>query len=301
MKPTLVIMAAGMGSRYGGLKQLDKLGPAGESIMDYSVFDAIRAGFGKVVFVIRHAFAEQFKEQVLQKYQKAIDTAVVYQEIDSLPEGFTAPDERTKPWGTNHALMMAASEIEGPFAVINADDFYGREAFQTMSDYLSQLPADSRGAYCMVAYDIESTLTAEGSVSRGVCKASPEGYLMHITEHKNIHENESHEIVSMHDGKKLSIARGTLVSMNLWGFTPDYLEHSERLFADFLRDHINEPTSEFFIPTVVDTLIRQGLAQVQVLSTDARWFGATYASDRDMVIEHLAKLTDAGEYPSPLL
>ena len=301
MKPTLVIMAAGLGSRYGGLKQLDRLGPAGESIMDYSVFDAIRAGFGKVVFVIRHAFAEQFAEQVLQKYQGIVETAVVYQEIDSLPIGFHSPAERTKPWGTNHALMMAAPEIKGPFAVINADDFYGREAFQIMSNYLSQLPIGSRGAYCMVAYDIQSTLTAEGSVSRGVCKASPEGYLMHITEHKNIHETESKEIVSIHDGKKLSIARGTLVSMNLWGFTPDYLEYSNTLFIDFLKEHANEPASEFFIPTVVDTLIRQGLAQVQVLRTDARWFGATYVSDRDMVIAHLSQLTRAGEYPTPLL
>lgn len=293
-------MAAGMGSRYGGLKQLDKLGPTGETIMDYSVYDAIRAGFGKVVFVIRHAFAEQFKEQVLSKYEGAIPTALVYQEPDVLPEGFDAPADRTKPWGTNHALMMARPEVEGPFAVINADDFYGREAFRTIADYLQSLTTDSRGDYCMVAYDVESTLTEGGTVSRGVCKASSEGFLMHINEHKNIHANEQGEIVSIHNGEKLTIARGTPVSMNLWGFSQDYFEHSDRLFVEFLTANLKDTTAEFYIPTVVDTLIRQGSAHVKVLRTDAKWFGVTYASDRDMVVQQLADMTQQGIYPATL-
>lgn len=302
MKPTLIIMAAGMGSRYGGLKQLDPLGPSGETIMDYSIHDTIAAGFGKVVFVIRKAFAEQFEQQILSKYQGKITTEVVYQEPDKLPSGFSVPAERVKPWGTNHALMMAREVVREPFAVINADDFYGKEAFAAMAQYLQNLPQDAQGQYCMVAYYLGNTMSRSGSVSRGVCSTFPDRHLASITEHKTISYADTHsqQIISETDGTTMELDSRSLVSMNMWGFTPDYFDHSDRLFVDFLRANIGNLKSEFYIPSVVDQLIQSGKATVEVLETSSSWFGVTYPEDRPYVVDRFRNLVQQGVYPTPL-
>ncbi len=301
-KPTLVVMAAGMGSRYGGLKQLDPLGPSGETIMDYSIYDAHRAGFGKVVFVIRHSFEKQFREQVLSKYISFIETEIVFQEVDKLPAPFICPTERTKPWGTNHALMMSEPVVNTPFAVINADDFYGRDAFVTMAEYLTALPLGATSRYCMVAYDLQNTMSASGTVSRGVCEVSESHLLTGITEHKEIGFDAQGAIESrMDDGSVQQLSPNTPVSMNMWGFTPDYFAYSTKLFVEFLKEKIQEPKSEFYIPSVVDHLISAGQTTVEVLQTSARWFGVTYAEDRPLVVQKLSELTQKGIYPFPLL
>lgn len=302
MKPTLVVMAAGMGSRYGGLKQLDPLGPNGETIMDYSIYDAHKAGFGKVVFVIRHFFEEQFREQVLKKYDTLIDTEIVFQEVDALPQPFICPQERTKPWGTNHALMMTEKVVHEPFAVINADDFYGRDAFVTMANYLQQLPAGSQNSYCMVAYELQNTMSASGTVSRGVCSVNENFMLTSIEEHKKIGFDNQKRIISQKDvlDENISLSPETPVSMNMWGFTPDYFSHSKELFIDFLTHRINESGSEFFIPSVVDHLIVTKQATVKVLKTSAQWFGVTYSEDRPQVVANLLSLVEQSIYPSPL-
>lgn len=300
MKPTLLVLAAGMGSRYGGLKQLDSLGPSGETIMDYSVFDALRAGFGKIVFVIRKDFEADFREKVLSKYEGHIPVEVVFQSIDALPEGYVCPDERTKPWGTNHAIMMGKSAINEPFAVINADDFYGEHAFKVMADELSR-QRTKKGDYCMVAFQVGNTMTENGSVSRGVCSQDDNGNLASVVERTAISFDDDHKIMFKDEnGLTQYLESDTPVSMNLWGFTPDYFEYSDREFCKFLDEKINVPKSEFYIPSVVDTLINSGEATVKVLTTDSKWFGVTYAADRDGVVAQLAALHDAGNYPTPL-
>lgn len=301
MKPTLYVMAAGMGSRYGGLKQLDPLGPSGETIMDYSIFDAKRAGFGKVVFVIRHDFEQDFRDKILSKYEGHIPVEVVFQSLDALPEGFEPPAGRTKPWGTGQAVWMGKDAIAEPFAAINADDFYGRHAFEVMAAELSK--PHEPGDYCMVGFRVGNTLTENGSVSRGVCSVGPDGNLADINERTSIHyvDGPGTEIVyDTPEGGAVALDPMTPVSMNLWGFTPDYFERTGREFARFLTEHGSEEKSEFGIPTVVDALIRSGEARVKVLDTDSRWFGVTYADDRQGVVDRLAALTEAGEYPTPL-
>lgn len=299
MKPTLLIMAAGMGSRYGGLKQLDGVGPAGETIMDYSVFDAERAGFGKVVFVIRHDFEREFREKVLSKYEGRIPVDVVFQSVDALPEGFSVPEGREKPWGTGHAALMAREVIHEPFAVINADDFYGRDAFVTLADFLSK--ADKAGQFCMVGYRVGNTLSESGSVSRGVCEKDADGFLTSVTERTDIRRQEGCGIIFRDENDEYHVLdEDTPVSMNMWGFTPDYFELSGRLFEDFLRQRGDELKSEFYIPYVVNEAIHSGKAGVKVLSTAANWFGVTYAADRQYVADSLAALTKAGEYPERL-
>lgn len=297
---TLYVLAAGMGSRYGGLKQLDPLGPNGETIMDYSIYDAIQAGFGKIVFVIRKDFEADFREKVLKKYEGHIPVEVVFQSIDALPEGYTAPADRVKPWGTNHAVLMAKDVIREPFAVINADDFYGRDAFRVMADELRR-PRDGRkGDYCMVGFRVGNTMTENGSVSRGVCETR-NGLLTSVTERTDIHFGPEHTVdFTDENGNTVTIDANTPVSMNLWGFTPDYFDYSEREFRKFLDAHISGPKSEFYIPTAVDALIRSGEATVKVLDTDSRWFGVTYAADRPGVVEKFAALHAEGTYPSPL-
>lgn len=298
MKPTLLVMAAGMGSRFGGLKQLNGVGPHGETLMDYSIYDALKAGFGKVVFVIRHDFEEAFRTHVLSKYQAVIPTEVVFQEVDKLPAPYVCPPERTKPWGTNHAVLMAADVIHEPFCVINADDFYGREAFETMAQALSALPATSQGSYCMVAYPLGNTLSEEGTVSRGVCVANAQGYLVDIEEQTELKRTSSE---SCQDGKTgRTFALDTPVSMNFWGFTPDYFTYSQEAFAQFLSENLQQPKSEFYIPSMVDSLIQSGKAAVRLLSSNAQWFGVTYAQDRDKVVARLQQLVAEGVYPSPL-
>ncbi len=299
MKPTLFVLAAGMGSRYGGLKQLDGLGPNGETIMDYSIYDAIHAGFGKVVFVIRKDFEQDFRDKVLSKYEGHIPVDVVFQSIDKLPEGFTCPADRTKPWGPAHAVIMAAGTINEPFAVINSDDFYGRNSFEVLAKELMQ-PHDRKGDYCMVGFRIGNTMTENGGVNRGVCQTK-DGLLTSVEECKDITYNETHEIVySDADGKEHKLEANVPVSMNMWGFTPDYFDYGIREFSKFLSKKINVPKSEQVIPDVADALIKSGEATVKVLDTDSRWFGVTYAEDRPGVVSKFAELHKAGTYPEKL-
>ena len=300
MKPTLFVLAAGMGSRYGGLKQLDSLGPNGETIMDYSIYDALQAGFGKVVFVIRKDFEKDFREKILSKYEGHVPVEVVFQATDKLPEGYTCPADRTKPWGTNHALLMGKDVIKEPFAVINADDFYGRDAFRVIAEEL-QKPHDHKGDYCMVGFRVGNTMTENGSVARGVCTTS-DGKLTGVVERTAISYAPDGRIVfTDENGVEQTLDPMTPVSMNLWGFTPDYFDYSEREFRRFLDKDLNTPKAEFFIPLCIDTLINNGEATVKVLDTDSRWFGVTYAADRPGVVAKFAELHNNGTYPKKVL
>lgn len=296
MKPTLLVLAAGMGSRYGGLKQMDGVGPHGEIIMDYSIMDAIRAGFGKAVFVIRHSFEQEFKAKInAAHFHNQIEVDYVFQELDKLPQGFTVPAGREKPWGTNHAILMAKEVIHEPFAIINADDFYGRDAFMVMGDYLKGLTG-RQGDYCMVGYRLENTLSENGTVSRGVCHTDAEGYLVGMTERTAIGHMEAGIAYKEADGSLHPLPADTTVSMNLFGFTPDYFDESDKLFVDFLKEHGQEMKSEYYIPFAVNTFISSGYAKVRVLKTAAQWFGVTYKEDRPMVVERLHKMHDEGIY-----
>lgn len=287
-----------MGSRYGGLKQLDGLGPNGETIMDYSIFDAIRGGFGKVVFVIRRDFERDFREKVLSKYENHIPVEVVFQSLDDLPEGFSCPDGRTKPWGTNHAVLMGKGVIHEPFAVINADDFYGRDGFRVLGEWLSK--AGGEGRYCMVGYRVGNTLSESGTVARGICRTNAEGYLTGVVERTDIARVDGKITFTGDDGRPETTPETTPVSMNMWGFTPDYFDYSEAYFKEFLRENISNPKAEFFIPLLVNDLIVGGKATVEVLDTTAKWFGVTYAADRQGVVDKIRALVDAGEYPAKL-
>ena len=299
MKPTLFVLAAGMGSRYGGLKQLDGLGPHGETIMDYSIFDAIRSGFGKIVFVIRKDFEDDFRKIILSKYENHIPVEVVFQAIDNLPEGFVCPEGRTKPWGTNHAVLMGKDVIKEPFAVINADDFYGRNSFEVIAQELSK-PKEEKGDYCMVGFRVGNTMSESGSVARGVCQTT-DGYLTTVVEPTAIEYNDKHEITFVDEnGVTQTLEPNTPVSMNLWGFTPDYFKFSEGYFVDFLKENIDKPKAEFFIPLVVNELITKNIAKVKVLDTESKWFGVTYAADRQGVVDKLADLHAKGEYPEKM-
>ncbi|WP_300793769.1 nucleotidyltransferase [uncultured Bacteroides sp.] len=300
MKPTLFVLAAGMGSRYGGLKQLDGLGPSGETIMDYSIFDAIRGGFGKIVFVIRKDFEDDFRKIVLSKYENHIPVEVVFQALDNLPAGYTCPEGRVKPWGTNHAVLMGKDVIKEPFAVINADDFYGRDSFAVLGKYLSELPEGSKNDYCMVGFRIGNTLSESGSVARGVCSANAEGNLATVVERTEIMRVDG--VVSYKDenGEWVGLDDNTPVSMNMWGFTPDYFKYSEDYFTEFLDANKENLKAEYFIPLMVNKLINEKTVNVKVLDTTSKWFGVTYAADRPSVVEKLQALVDAGEYPSKL-
>ena len=298
MKPTLFVLAAGMGSRYGGLKQIDGLGPNGETIMDYSVYDALRAGFGKVVFVIRKDFEEAFREVVISKYADKVPCEVCFQSVDKVPEGCTYNPERTKPWGTNHAVLMAKGLINEPFAVINADDFYGRESFQVLADYLKSVEGTT-GKYCMVGYRVANTLSENGSVSRGVCATDENGYLTDVVERTKI-EKVGDKIIYTEDGVDTEIAPNSPVSMNMWGFTPEYFEYVEKAFVEFLQARGQELKSEFYIPTLVNDMIRSGKATCKVLDTTSKWFGVTYAEDRPQVVMKINNLVKEGVYPEKL-
>lgn len=299
MKPTLFVLAAGMGSRYGGLKQLDPLGPHGETIMDYSIYDAIQSGFGKVVFVIRKDFEADFRQKILSKYEGHVPVEVVFQSTDALPEGYTCPADRSKPWGTNHAVLMGKDVIKEPFAVINADDFYGRDAFRVMAEEL-QRPRDRKGDYCMVGFRVGNTMTENGSVARGVCETK-DGLLTSVVERTAIsYDPQGNIVFTDENGQEQQLAPNTPVSMNLWGFTPDYFDYSEREFKKFLDKDINTPKAEFFIPLAIDALINSGEATVKVLDTDSRWFGVTYSADRPGVVEKFAELHRSGLYPEKM-
>ena len=300
MKPTLFVLAAGMGSRYGGLKQLDGLGPNGETIMDYSIFDAIRGGFGKLVFVIRKSFEQDFREKILSKYEHHIPVELVFQDLNDLPEGFTCPEGRQKPWGTNHAVLMGKDVIREPFAVINADDFYGRDSFAVIGKWLAELKEGTCNQYCMVGYRVGNTLSESGSVARGVCETSAEGYLTGVVERTAIERIDGDIQFIDENGQKVVLEENTPVSMNMWGFTPDYFAHSEEYFKEFLRANAGNLKAEYFIPLMVNKLITEGTATVKVLDTTAKWFGVTYAADRQGVVDKIQALVDAGEYPSKL-
>ncbi|MBQ0016276.1 MAG: nucleotidyltransferase [Bacteroidales bacterium] len=296
MKPTLLVLAAGMGSRYGGLKQMDGLGPNGEAILDYSVTDAIRAGFGKVVFVIRHSFADDFKKVFCaDRYHNQIEVCYVFQELDCLPKGFKVPEGREKPWGTNHAVMMAKDCIHEPFAIINADDFYGRDALKQMGNYLQTLDGKT-GQYCMVGYRLDKTLSEHGTVSRGVCVADNDGNLVSVTERTSIAREGNTIYFTDADNSKQALEPDTTVSMNLFGFTPDYFVKSEELFVAFLQERGSELKSEFYVPLAVTKLIQSGYATMRVLKTSSQWFGVTYKEDRPMVVERFRQLHEQGEY-----
>lgn len=299
MKPTLFVLAAGMGSRYGGLKQLDGLGPNGETIMDYSIFDAIRGGFGKVVFVIRKDFEQDFRDKILSKYEHLIPVELVFQSLDKLPEGFECPEGRVKPWGTNHAVLMGKDVIKEPFAVINADDFYGRDSFAVLAKRLMEMEG-TENDYCMVGYRVGNTLSESGSVARGVCETNEEGYLTTVVERTSIERIDGVVQFKDENDKMVSIPDNTPVSMNMWGFTPDYFKHSEEYFVNFLKENASNLKAEFFIPLLVNDLITRKVATVKVLDTTSKWFGVTYAADRQMVVDKIQALVDAGEYPSKL-
>lgn len=299
VKPTLFVLAAGMGSRYGGLKQLDGVGPHGETIMDYSIFDALRAGFGKVVFVIRKDFEDDFRKKILSKYEGHIPVEVVFQSLDKLPEGYSVDPERKKPWGTNHAVLMGREAINEPFVVINADDYYGRDAFEVIARELSR-PREHKGDYCMVGFRVANTMTENGSVSRGVCSTS-DGYLTDVVERTSIAFDHEHRIAfTDENGVVQYLDPDTPVSMNMWGFTPDYFEYSDREFRNFL-DNLKDPLKgEYYIPTAVDTLVRSGEATVKVLDTTSKWVGVTYAEDRQGVVDSLAAMHADGTYPEQM-
>ena len=300
MKPTLLVLAAGMGSRYGGLKQLDGLGPNGETIMDYSIYDAARAGFGKVVFVIRHAFESDFREKIITKYNKIIDVELVFQELDALPEGYTLPADRVKPWGTNHAIMMGEKAIHEPFAVINADDFYGKESFQILADALNAM-GGSRNKYCMVGYRLGNTLSESGHVSRGVCQTDEQKYLTTVVEHYEVQRKGNVVIFKDQETNEFKeIDENLPVSMNMWGFTPDYFEHSDKDFKEFLKANVSNIKAEYGIPTMVNKLIQTKTATIKVLDTPCKWFGVTYKEDRPSVVSKINQLIQSGVYPSKL-
>ena len=293
MAPTLLVLAAGMGSRYGGLKQLDPVGPSGETILDYAVYDAAQAGFRRVVFVIRRDFEQAFREKVAAKYAERIAVDFVFQAIDALPAGFTPPAGREKPWGTGHAVWCARDAIREPFAVVGADDFFGRDAFQQLARFLSALPAAAQkpAPFSMVGYRLDRTLSEHGSVSRGICDVAPDGRLRGIVERTAIDTAQ--------------IGRGELtgaetVSMNCFGFTPALFPALDEQLADFLRTRGNEPKSEFYLPAAVSTMIARREATVQVLPTTGDWFGVTNRDDRPRVVASLAALVHRGEYPARL-
>ena len=302
MKPTLLLLAAGMGSRYGGLKQLDGLGPNGETIMDYSIYDAIQAGFGKIVWVIRKDFEQDFREKILSKYEGHVPCELVFQGIDSLPEGFSVPESREKPWGTNHAVLMAMSAIKEPFCVINCDDFYNRDCFKVIGKFLSELPEGSKNTYAMVGFRVGNTLSENGTVARGICSKDENGNLTTVVERTEIERHGSEIQYKDEQGEWVTVDDNTPVSMNVWGFTPDYFEYSEAYFREFLSDPKNMQNlkSEYFIPLMVNKLINDKTATVKVLDTTSKWFGVTYSADRPSVVAKIQSLVDEGVYPEKL-
>jgi hypothetical protein len=299
MKPTLVVLAAGLGSRYGSLKQMDRVGPSGETIIDYSVYDALRAGFGKAVFIIRRDIEAEFREVFAGRLGGRIAIETVFQELDDLPSGFRVPAGRTKPWGTSHAVLMAAPKVREPFAVINADDFYGRDAFVRMAGFLGGLTV-SDARFSVVGYGLRSTLSAHGSVARGVCEVGPDGLLTGIIERTRIERDGETVVDRSVEGLPLVLPESTVVSMNFWGFTPLYFERARAAFAEFLRVRGEDPKAEMYIPLVVNDMVKNGRATVAVLPTAARWFGVTYREDKPRVMAELEALVRAGEYPRVL-
>jgi UTP-glucose-1-phosphate uridylyltransferase len=294
--PTLLVLAAGMGSRYGGLKQLDPVSPGGEAIVDYSVYDALRAGFGKLVFVIRKDIELPFRQMVGARFEKRIAVEYVFQELDKLPPGFQAPPGRTRPWGTAHAILMASGAVREPFAVINADDFYGARAFRVLAQHLQSGAED----YAMVGFILRNTLSECGSVARGVCQVSAGGFLEGVVELTNIGRYGDHARNIDAAGKVTVLSGDEIVSMNMWGFTPQVFRQLQERFQEFLELHGSDARSEYYIPSTVNELVLAGQARVKVLHTDGSWFGVTYREDRPRVVENIGRLIREGTYPETL-
>ncbi|MDH5412530.1 MAG: sugar phosphate nucleotidyltransferase [Flavobacteriaceae bacterium] len=298
IKPTLVILAAGMGSRYGGLKQIDTFTPEGDTIMDFSIYDALRAGFGKFIFIIRKSFEKEFKDVFNRKLEGKAEVVYVYQELENVPKKYIN-QERKKPWGTGHALLMAKNVVKENFAIINADDFYGKEAFEVMAKQLAVTDKNSYD-FSMVAYSLKNTISDHGYVSRGECKVNETDYLTDVTERLHIEKVNGDLIRKDEYGDFIPIDREIIVSMNFWGFTPKYLEFSEKLFAQFLKKNKNDLKSEFFIPHIISEFIKTGKASVKVLKSEAKWFGITYKEDKKKAERAINELKTNGVYPTYL-
>ncbi len=308
MKPTLLVLAAGMGSRYGGLKQMDGLGPNGETIIDYSIYDAVEAGFGKIVYIVREYFKEQMEQLVKEKYSNVkcvdgqpLEFRFVTQELTKIPERFTLNPEREKPWGTAHAVLMAADVITEPFAVINGDDYYGKDSFRVLGDWLRSHEGKT-GEYSLVGFQLENTLSESGGVSRGICSTDADGVLTDVVEHHKIARAEDGKVYGENSitGETVEVDGKALCSMNMWGFTPDYFEKSAAIFETFLEKNINELKAEFYIPYAIDCMIKDGTGRTEVLTTPSRWFGVTFKEDRPGVVAKFQEFADAGIYPTPL-
>ncbi|HIS06788.1 MAG TPA: nucleotidyltransferase [Candidatus Choladocola avistercoris] len=301
-KTTLVVMAAGIGSRFGGgIKQLEPVGPSGEIIMDYSVYDAIQAGFDKVVFIIRKDLEKDFREIIGNRMEKIVETAYAFQELDDLPAGFQRPEGRTKPWGTGQAILCCKDLVQEPFAVINADDYYGKEAFVKVHDYLAgEHPACGKMDFCMAGFQLGNTLSENGGVTRGICSVNEDGHLTKVTETKNIVKTPEGAAVKGEDGRLTPVAADCPVSMNMWGFTPEIFEVLENGFAEFLKNLSDPMKGEYLIPTIVDGLIQEQKANVTVLESRDKWFGVTYKEDKPAVVRSFRELIDAGVYREKL-
>jgi choline kinase len=308
MKPTLLVLAAGMGSRYGGLKQMDGLGPNGETIIDYSIYDAVEAGFGKVVYIVREYFREQMEQVVKEKYSNVkcvdgepLEFQFVTQELNKIPSQFTLNPEREKPWGTAHAVLMGKGVVTEPFAVINGDDYYGKESFKILGDWL-RAHENKTGEYALVGFELDNTLSESGGVSRGIGTADETGFLTDVVEHHKIAMNEDGKIYGENNvtGETVELAPKSLCSMNMWGFTPDYFDKSEEIFTSFLEKNVNELKAEFYIPYAIDCIIKEGKGKCELLSTPSRWFGVTFKEDRPGVVAKFQEFADKGIYPSPL-
>lgn len=299
MKPTLLILAAGMGNRYGGLKQIESIGPNGEIIIDYSIYDAIRAGFGKLVFVIQHYFKDAFKKKIGSKFDGVVETAYAYQELDAALDGFTLPPDREKPWGTGHATLLGRDFIDEPFAVINADDYYGINSFMMLAEFLCSSEVSPK-IYAMGGYRLVNTLSEYGSVARGVCHCDDKQYLSDIFERTSIEKYENGVRYFDEDGTEHLLTGDEVVSMNLWGFHQSVFEHISAKFQIFLREHGNNLKAELFIPTVINDLIESGEVKVKVLPTHDTWFGVTYREDRELAERCIRKLIEDGLYPEKL-
>ncbi len=303
MKTTLVIMAAGIGSRYGGgIKQLASVGPNGEIIMDYSIHDALEAGFNKIVFIIRRDLEKDFKEIIGNRIEKLCEVEYVFQEIDDLPDGFKKPDSRTKPWGTGQAILACKGVVNESFAIINADDYYGKDAYVKVHDYLTGKPCgDKKYNFCMAGFILKNTLSDNGAVTRGVCVENSDGYLVGVNETKNIYKtaNGGAEVKNS-DGTTIALDENSRVSMNMWGVTPDFIDLLQDGFKEFLKENIDNPSSEYLLPTIIDALISKGLADVKVLATNDKWFGITYKEDKEAVTEAFSQLIKNGVYSEKL-
>lgn len=298
IKPTLLVLAAGIGSRYGGLKQMDQVGPSGETIIDYSIYDAMQAGFGKVVFVIREDIEKDFKEVFIDKLKDRIEVDYVFQHIDMVPKGVRFSSARKKPWGTGHAVIVAEQKINEPFAVINADDFYGGSSYRVMADFLTN--SSDINEYSMVGYRLDRTLSDHGYVARGVCETNKESYLKIVTERTKIEKENNKIIFTDEDGTKTALTGSEIVSMNFWGFNTSVFNYLNKHFIKFMTENSSNPKAEFFIPDMIADLIKKNTAKVKVLNTDESWFGVTYREDKPVVIESIRELVCKGVYPSKL-